>query len=425
MKSLSVKGFSESAEPKQSEQTLKPFAKFKPCSTSIKAMLRSQKRDKKGVYVRVTIDKKQDYFATGYYVLEKDFDGASGLVKGDDPQKEEINSYIRFLVQELDEVLSALKKSGELLSIENFQRFYERKFKKDLSFESFFKIALAEKKDSLEPTSVEVYSRLLTKMNEFAPGISVRAINKGFVKQWELWLTCTKGLCQNTANHYFETLRTFLIKAEEDEIISINPFNKIKIKQVLGERDYLAQEELDALINLRLPETNSGEIRAREMFVFCCLTGIRYSDLMNLKWTDIRTLTNDMYFKMHKTKFFVSIPLIDQAKEILSSQKRDSEFVFKKLSNQTFNYLLHQLEKKAGIQKKITVHVARHTFATLALEKGVPLEVVSKILGHKNLKTTMIYAKITQKTLHTEMKKLNGMLGTINSEKKLDQEFTA
>jgi site-specific recombinase XerD len=389
-------------------------SRHKEISTSIKGMLRSQKAGKSGIYVRVTINRQHEYYPTNYYVKANDFDIVSGFVTSkNEGNKDSINSYIRYLVKELDEILTTLKKSGELVSIDNFKKFYLKRFKRDLNFESFFNSAMEEKKASIEPSTQEVYGRMLTKINEFESGVSVRAIDKTFIKKWEQWLLSEKKLCQNTANHYLETLRTFLIRAEDDGVITDNPFNKIKIRQVIGERDYLTQEELDALVRLVIPEANTGERRAREMFTFCCLTGIRYSDLIQLKWSHIRSLTNDMYFEMHKTKIFVTIPIIQEAKQILERQDKNSAFVFKKITNQKFNEHLHALERKAGIQKNITVHVARHTFATLALEKGVALEVVSKILGHKSLKTTMIYAKVTQKRLQVEMQKLNGLITSI------------
>ncbi|MBA3664436.1 MAG: site-specific integrase [Bacteroidetes bacterium] len=380
---------------------------------SIKGVLRSYKAKKRGVYVRVTINREHEYYPTGYYIDEKNFDIASGFVKGNEEKKETINSYARYLINELDGVLTTLKKSGDVISTENFQKHYSKRIKKDLSFEDYFKIALEEKKLSVESTTIEVYSRLITKINEYKPGISIRSIDKKFITDWINWLKVEKKLCQNTVNHYLQVLRTFLIKAKDDEVINVSPFAKIKISHVDGERDYLAQEELDALMRLQIPDSLPGEKRARDMFVFCCITGIRYSDLINLKWSNIRSITSDIYFQMHKTKFFVTIPLLDHAKEILEKQERDGEFVFKRITNQKLNEHLHALEKRAGIQKSITVHVARHTFATLSLERGVPLEVVSKILGHRNLKTTMIYAKITTKTLQTEMKKLNGMFNSM------------
>jgi site-specific recombinase XerD len=248
---------------------------------------------------------------------------------------------------------------------------------------------------------------------EYKPDITIRNIDKNFINDWANWLKHEKGLCQNTTNRYLHSLRTFMIKAVDDEVIEVSPFAKIKISHVQGNRDYLAQEELDALMKVQIPISHTGEEKARELFVFCCLTGIRYSDLVNLKWSHIRTLTNDMHFNMQKTKFPVTIPLIDQANEILKRQDRTSEFVFKRISNQKFNEHLHSLEKRAGIQKSLTAHVARHTFATLSLERGVPIEVVSKVLGHTDLKTTMVYAKITPKTMQKEMQKLNGMFNTI------------
>ena len=156
------------------------------------------------------------------------------------------------------------------------------------------------------------------------------------------------------------------------------PFQNKDI-QIDGERDYLTEVELSAFMEVFILEENIGELRCWELFVFCCLTGIRFSDLVNLKWTNIRPMT---------------IPLINKAWKIIEQQeKAESVYIFRRISNQKLNEHLHSIEKRAKIQKNITVHVARHTFTTLALERVIPLEVVSKILGHKSIKMTMIYAK--------------------------------
>ena len=381
-----------------------------PPSTSIKAALRSKKGNKRGIYVRVTIGRQSEYYPTGYYIEPAKFDCKSGLVKGNELNREEINSYVRYLSNDLDEVLSGLKRSDDMLSLENFKRHKAKLAKRDMRFDEYFANALAEKKATLEPATVELYGRLHTKLKEFAPNITVRSIDKNFVREWEQWLKHEKGLCQNTTNRYLQTLRTFLLKAVEDELIEATPFAKIRISHVQGKRDFLAQAELDALMQVKIPQANIGEARARELFVFCCLTGIRYSDLVNLKWTHVRQLTKDLHFNMQKTKLSVTIPLLDEALDIINRQEKNSEYIFKRISNQKLNEHLHALEKRAGIQKSLTVHVARHTFATLSLERGVPIEVVSKVLGHTDLKTTMVYAKITHHTMQKEMQKLRGLV---------------
>jgi integrase/recombinase XerD len=402
MKHKLLEGFTTSHE-------VKTQLKVKDVATSVKGMLRSRKGDKKGIYIRVTINREQEYFPTNYYVYPKDFDSGIGLVKTKTQDAEKTNSYIRYLSNELDTILTTLKKSGEVVCIKNFRKHYETKIKQDQSFSEFFARVLKEKQYNIQPSTFEIYSRLPKKILEFRPNVTLRDIDRKFVKEWEQWLLHTKKICQNTTNHYLEKLRTFLLIALDEKLIDEYPFAKIKIPKILGDRDYLTEEELQALIEVSIPETHQGEIRAKEMFVFCCLTGIRYSDLVNLKWEHIRPMTNDMHFHMHKTKLKVSIPLIEKAKAILERQDKKSEYVFKRITNQKFNEHLHSIEKRAKIQKNITVHVARHTFATLALERGIPLEVVAKILGHVNIKTTMIYARITQKRLQGEMQKMNGL----------------
>lgn len=391
----------------QIENSWQTKSKAKSSSASIKGMLRSQKGEKRGVYLRITINREQDYFSTGYYVFPKDFDSATGLVKGKEPNKESINSYIRNLTKELDDILYELKKSGELISLNNFRKFYSIRFQQNLSFEEFFNQELMGMKN-IEASTVEVYKRLPKKLNEYKARLRLQDFDKALIEDWRSWLR-TKDLCENTVCHYLETLRTFLIKAFDGNLIKENPFKYIKIPKIIGERDYLTEEELRAFMEVDIPVANTGEIRSRNMFVFCCLTGMRYSDLVGLRWEYVRIINNDLHFRMKKTKEFVTIPLTDRAKDIIKAQDRTHELVFRSISNQKFNEHLHTIEKRAGIQKNITVHVARHTFATLALERGIALEVVSKILGHKNIKMTMVYAKITQKKLQDEMKKLNGL----------------
>lgn len=146
----------------QRNSELKPINTKTKHATSIKGMLRSWKAGKRGVYVRVTINREQEYYPTGYYVDESSFDIGAGLIKGNAHNKEEINSYLRYLMNELDGVLSTLKRSDDVLSMDNFRRYYSRRVKRDMRFDDYFKAALAEKKQNIEPATVELYTRLLT-----------------------------------------------------------------------------------------------------------------------------------------------------------------------------------------------------------------------------------------------------------------------
>ena len=398
--------FSSADEQNQPTQT--PAFRQKEVSVSMKTVLRSQRSLTKGIYIRLIIDGEFDYYPTGYYIKPALFDCKHGVVKNAAENKDAINSAINGLKKELDDVLYTLKKSGQPLTVANFKSFFTHRFRHNITFNDFFALAIKEKQGAVEATSLEVYRRLKNRLEEFKAGVMLKEIDKKFIGNWEVWLL-QGGRCQNTVNHYLETLRTFILIACEEKIITANPFNKIKIPKIIGERDYLSEEELILVKNLKIPKENTGEIRVRELFIFCCLTGVRYSDLFSLKWENVRKITNELHFRMHKTKIWLTIPLLKEAMEIIKKQPKEGEYIFKRISNQTMNFRLHTIEEKAGLQKNLTVHVARHTFATLSLERGIPIDVVSKYLGHKSLKMTMIYARVTNKRLHQEMQKMNGL----------------
>ena len=393
----------------ESQKVVSKKIREKEVSVSIKPVLRSQKGPTKGIYLRVIIDRKFHYFSTGYFVLPDRFDEKYGTVKRSTPNRDVINNSIVELNKDINDVIYDIKKSGNAISIDELKSCYNKRFSRNTSFEDFFKSAMEEKEGTVEDSTLEVYRRLLNRLNEFQLGVTLQQINRKFIKAFEKFLLKGEVRGQNTTNHYLETLRTFMIMAVDDQLIDINPFNKIKIPKLIGERDYLAEEELLIIKNLKIPRKNTGERRVRELFVFCCLTGIRYSDLVRLKWENVRKITNELHFKMHKTDIWVTIPLQEEALQIINKQAKDEGCIFSMITNQKMNEHLHTIEKRAKIQKNVTVHVARHTFATLCLERGIPIDVVSKYLGHKSIRMTMIYAHITSKRLHQEMQKMNGL----------------
>jgi integrase len=190
--------------------------------------------------------------------------------------------------------------------------------------------------------------------------------------------------------------------------IKNNPFKYLTIKKVDGKRDFLSSEEL----NILAEAYHTGKIKSvkdkevLQYFLFSCYTGLRYSDLKALNKSAIDG--NSIKINMHKTGYIVGIPLTKKALQLLpTGNLDDTKTVFRVYCNKVTNRILKRIGVQLGIQKKLTCHVARHTFATISITLGIPIEVISKLLGHTNLKTTQIYAKIVDSVKEREMEKWN------------------
>jgi len=191
-------------------------------------------------------------------------------------------------------------------------------------------------------------------------------------------------------------------------LIKRNPFKYITIKKVDGKRDFLTIEELNKLTEIYFSGkiVNAKEKEILQYFLFSCYTGLRYSDLKSLKMSSI--MGNTLQINMHKTGYLVNIPLTQKATQLIPTDFRNnSSSVFRVYCNKVTNRILKAIGQQHGIQKKVTCHVARHTFATVSITLGIPIEVVSKLLGHTNLKTTQVYAKIVDRVKEREMEKWN------------------
>jgi len=207
-------------------------------------------------------------------------------------------------------------------------------------------------------------------------------------------------LSNNSVVSYYGTLRTAINRAYKEGIITVNPTKEFdfasKVRQEPSRREYLTIDELKTLIN-----TECRHEIVKRAFLFSCLCGLRVSDIRKLRWCDLQRSGGRVRLEntMQKTKEPLYLPISDEALKWLPErgEANDSDFIFPLTHEGTVNDTLQHWAKVAGITKHISFHVARHTHATMMLTLGADLYTVSKLLGHKNIATTQIYAKIVDK----------------------------
>jgi integrase/recombinase XerC len=269
---------------------------------------------------------------------------------------------------------------------------------KSVSFRDFFVAQLEKKKLTISNESYLTYKTALTKIIQFKPDINFGDLNEDLINAYRQWML-NKGNNENTVSKSLRTLRTFTNLAVRYGVINNNPFQWYRIKKVNGKRQFMTKGEFNQLYNQYLDGLFSGiENDVIRLFLFSCTTGLRYGDL---KKFSIDCIENDVIkLRMHKTGYDVSIPLSSKAKQLLGKG-------IKVYCNKVTNRYLKKALQKMGYKKKITFHVARHTFATISVTLGMPIEVVSKLLGHTDIKTTQIYAKVVDDVKIKEMAKWN------------------
>ena len=248
--------------------------------------------------------------------------------------------------------------------------------------------------------------------------IPITSVDYNFLNQFDMFLKSKYGVHQNTAWNYHKHIKRVMNLAVSMGHLDKSPYNQFKTKLEQANRDFLTKDEL---CKLETKEIDLDRLSiVRDIFIFACYTGLAYSDISKLSPEHIQTRDDGnqwIIINRTKTKSQCSIPLFPNAIEIL---ERYSDYpepllrgrVLPVASNQKLNSYLKELAEICGINKKLTMHMARHTFATtVTLSNGVPIETVSKILGHKSLKITQIYARVLENKISEDMMALKGKLG--------------
>ena len=240
-------------------------------------------------------------------------------------------------------------------------------------------------------------------------------INTKFINDFYIYLRTVDG--KNGHNYHMKMIqrfRTVFKTAKDNGWVTADPFGGFKISMEETHREHLTIDELGVLVSKEM--TSERLQRVKDIFVFSCFTGLAYTDVRGLKKSEV-VMGNDgrlwIDTRRDKTKVAGYGPLLDIPRAILEkyADQTSHDRLLSIPANQKVNDYLKEIAAICGIDKNLTFHIARHTFATtVTLENGVALETVQKMLGHKNIRTTQVYAKMTKRRIGMEMESLAGVL---------------
>lgn len=299
-------------------------------------------------------------------------------------------------------------KAKRELEIKNGVYGFTNDFKRQTNFIEYFK-SLVSKKES-KGNYGNWYSTLIHLEAFAGRNTSFNDVDLSFAERFKEYLNKAlkkdgKPLSNNSKASYFAKFRASLNEAVKEKIIYGNPAIEAgNFKSVENQREYLTLDEVR-----QLAQTECRYDVLKRAFLFSCLTGLRWSDCHNLLWKDVQETNNGwrVHFKQQKTKGQQYLDINQQARDLMQETGKPDERVFRGLQYSDYmNVALQMWVLKAGIPKHITFHCARHTFAVLQLTLGTEIYTLSKMLGHSELKTTQIYAKIVDEKIKEAVNKI-------------------
>ncbi|MEO5977853.1 MAG: site-specific integrase [Chryseolinea sp.] len=249
--------------------------------------------------------------------------------------------------------------------------------------------------------------------------MSLQLLKYNFVTDFEHYLKVTRKCNHNSAQKYIRNFRKIINNAIKNDWLDKDPFKAYKVKLKETKRVFLTKDELESLESKTIAVERLSIVR--DVFVFCCYTGLSYVDVEKLTHQNIaKNNDGEIWVNVDRTKTGSpsSLPMLPKALLLLDKYKSyptasNTNKLLPVISNQRINAYLKEIASPAGIEKNLTFHAARHTFATtVTLSNGISIETVSAMLGHKNFKTTQIYAKLVREKISAEMRKLKDKMSS-------------
>ena len=357
------------------------------------------------VQVEALLNQRKVYFRTNLYLKPEHWNSRNAQVDNH-PQAHDLNSMLFEFVLHLQAIELSLWKRGIPVTLSLLKDAIKKDKPVNVTFPVFAKIYVQE--SDRKRSTKENLLTTITVLQEFRPGLDFKDITYTFLKDFEVHLK-EKGNSVNTVAKHMRQLRTLVNEAINQGYIPSDayPFRKFKIKQEKGRKEFLTPDELRKLENLQVSDKRLRHVL--DAFLFCCYTGLRYSDFCQLTPENIIRVNGKrwLYFKSVKTDVEIRLPLhlLFEGKALAVLERYDIVTDFAKIGpNSEANKYLAQLATLARIRKHITYHTARHTCATLLVHQGVPITTVQKLLVHTSVRTTEVYSEVLSNTIIRDLK---------------------
>jgi site-specific recombinase XerD len=373
------------------------------------------------IYTRITINGKRIELSTNRFVEMSKWSTEAGKMKGTSEEARSINNHLDILKSQIRDVEMELiyKKiavtnetiKSKLLGVDERARMLVPIFQ---DHNNKIKELIGKE---YAPGTLERYTTSLKHTIEFMQwkynisDIDITKIDHAFITDYEFWLRSVRNCANNTAVKYIKNFNKIIKICLANHWIDKNPFANYKSKVKEVERVYLTEDEIQSIMEKEFKTERLSLVR--DIFLFSCFTGLAYIDVKNLTKSHISFgIDGEKWIFTHrqKTESASKIPILPVTQMIIDKyenhqQSCNEDKLLPILSNQKMNAYLKELADICNIDKELTFHIARHTFATtVTLTNGVPIESVSKMLGHKNLRTTQHYAKVLDRKVSEDMR---------------------
>jgi site-specific recombinase XerD len=388
---------------------------------------KNQKDEKRYVYLRITVDGDRREISTKRQCIVNHWNSQLGRAIGNNEETEELNSYLDLISCKVYQAKIKLLEGNKPVTAENIKDVLIGKDEKKHFIMEAFQLHNKQMKvlvgRQIAPATLTRYKTAYEHVNNFIrwkygkDDLEVKELDYEFISQFVFWLKTERHCRNNTAIKYLGNFKKVVLECKQKGLLTNDPFLGFRTKRDEVTPIVLTKDELTKITNKQFDTERLNHVR--DIFLFSCYTGLAYSDVYKLRSQDTVIGidgTKWIITTRQKTQSGTRLPLLPNALAILDKYQDHPKCLSKGtllpvLTNQKMNSYLKEIADVSGVNKKLTFHTARHTFATtITLTNGVPMETVSKMLGHKSLKQTQHYAKVLDVKISKDMKLLKRKL---------------
>lgn len=390
------------------------------------------------LYARINVNQKRVNISLKRKISIRIWNPLLKKAKGNSAEAQQINQYLTQVDSQLFQIYQDLKYRNQLITAQLIKSIFLGESENHKTLKELIEYHSNKIKNTLASGTIKNFGITENYVSKFleqkrnTTDIYLYQLDYKFICDFENYLHSywpkghPKAMGQNTVMKHIQRLRKIVTLAYHLEWLQKDPFIRWKPTFEKTERQFLSANELSNIETYILPLERLE--RVRDLFVFSCYTGISYSDIMKLTKNNIHIGidgNNWIITKRIKTKTPVKVPILEKAQELIDKYKNHpitqiSNTLFPTITNEKLNSYLKEVANFCGIKKNLTFHMARHTFATtVTLTNGVPIETVSKLLGHTKLTTTQIYARVIEQKVSEDMSVLKQILNNKKTTKNI------